>query len=89
MQIPHTPFVMDSECNYIEYKVGDRNNSKDVINGQIECAKKLIKIISEQFNSPNTLLIIHGDHSLNEVVLKVSKPSKIFTIFLALLSSRS
>ena len=70
LQIPHTPFVMDSECNYIEYKVGDRNNSKEVINGQIECAKKLIKIISEQFNSPNTLLIIHGDHSLNEVVLK-------------------
>ena len=70
LQIPHTPFVMDSECNYIEYKVGDRNNSKDVVNGQIECAKKLIKIISEQFNSPNTLLIIHGDHSLNEVVLK-------------------
>ncbi len=70
LQIPHTPFVMDSECNYIEYEVGDKNNSKDVIDGQIQCAKKLIKIISEKFNSPNTLLIIHGDHSLDEVVLK-------------------
>ena len=70
LQIPHTPFVMDSDCNYIEYRVGDKNNSESVVNGQIECAKKLIKIISEKFNSPNTLLIIHGDHSLDEVVLK-------------------
>jgi hypothetical protein len=68
IQIPHIPFVMDKDCNYIERIVGDSNNSPEIINGHIECAKKLIGILSEKIQSKNTLLLIHGDHSLNEII---------------------
>ena len=68
IQIPHIPFVMDKDCNYIERIVGDFTNSPEIINGHIECAKKLIGILSEKIQSKNTLLLIHGDHSLDEII---------------------
>ncbi len=68
VSIPHIPFVMDKDCNYIENVVGDANNSPEIVNGQIECAKELINILSDKLQSDNTLLLIHGDHSLNEII---------------------
>ena len=69
VQIPHTPFVMNKDCDYIEDIVGDTNNSFETINGHINCAKKLISILSNKLEVDNTLLIIHGDHSLDEIIL--------------------
>lgn len=68
IQIPHIPFVMDKDYNYIESIVGDLNNSPEIVNGHIGCAKKLIGILSDKIQSKNTLLLIHGDHSLNEII---------------------
>jgi hypothetical protein len=69
VQIPHTPFVMNKDCDYIEDIFGDTNNSFETVNGHINCAKKLISILSNKLEVDNTLLIIHGDHSLDEIIL--------------------
>lgn len=52
---PHEPYSVTSDCKFTNVYFETPQQSW-------ECSIRLINNIYEKFNSPNTLLIVHGDH---------------------------
>ncbi|MDR3501936.1 MAG: sulfatase-like hydrolase/transferase [Legionella sp.] len=70
--IPHIPFVMDKNCNF----VGVNNNLLQGYKEQIQCSQKIIdKLLLALSTNPatkNSIVIIHGDHGIRMLGLNAN-----------------